>query len=422
MTCFSTGYLKDMVREGRGTRWVTSVLDGPTTLLAPTALGQPLCRTHRTHSWADGRGALEEDTFTQCLELLLSTKPKLEDQDHDPDGACTPCVGCNRRLIRSCDEKLVPCAQGPGNGQPNNAGRGALVTSSVPAECPDLAPPMAVKGEGYTPYRQKESSRDDRVVEVGRDIWRSPCPTPLLKQTHIEHIAQDNISRVLEGCYKISPEPSLLQAEQPQLAQPVFIGEVFHFSDHFCGPPLDPLQQVRVLLMLGAPELNAVLQAGSHESGVEGQNHLPQPAGHACHAVQDMICLPGCERTLSAHVQLFIHQYPQVFLHRAALNPFIPQPVFVLGIAPTHVQDLALGLLEPHEVHMCPPLQLVQVPLGGIPSFQLVDCTTQLDVISKCAEGALNPTVHVTNKDVKQRQSQYRPLRNATYHWCPLGH
>ena len=217
-------------------------------------------------SRADGRGVLEEAAFAERPELLLSTKPKLEDQDHDPAGACTPCVyarrspgqnalglslwllkssqvrgmsqslsditgvpgathhwpssqegrcpkkgkpalqdvwylltalqaGFNLGLIRSCDEKLVPCAQGPGNGQPNNAGGGALVTSSVPTERPDLAPPMAVKGEGNIPCRQRESPSDDRVVEVGRDIWRSPCPTPLLKQAHLEHVAQDNMRR-----------------------------------------------------------------------------------------------------------------------------------------------------------------------------------------------------------------------------------
>ena len=44
----------------------------------------------------------------------------------------------------------------------------------------------------------------------------------------------------LEG-NKVSLEPSFLQAEQPQLSQPFFTGEVFQPSDHFCGPPLDPL-------------------------------------------------------------------------------------------------------------------------------------------------------------------------------------
>ncbi|KAK4832903.1 hypothetical protein QYF61_026546 [Mycteria americana] len=107
---------------------------------------------------------------------------------------------------------------------------------------------------------------------------------------------------------------------------------------------------------------------------------------------------------------------------RAALNPFSAQPVFVLGIVPTHVQDLALGPVELHEVHTCPPLKPVKVPLDGIPSLQRVDSTTQLGDVGKLAEGALNPTVHVTDKDVKQRQSQYQPLRNTTHHWYPLGH
>jgi len=91
-----------------------------------------------------------------------------------------------------------------------------------------------------------------------------------------------------------------------------------------------------------------------------------------------------------AHVQLFIPQYSQVLLSRAALNPFIPQPLLILGVAPTHVQDLALGLVEPHEVHTGPFLKFVQVPLDGIPSFWCVNCTTQLGVICKVAEGALD--------------------------------
>jgi len=41
--------------------------------------------------------------------------------------------------------------------------------------------------------------------------------------------------RVLEGCYKICQQPSLLLAEQPQLSQSFLTAEVFHPSDHFCG-------------------------------------------------------------------------------------------------------------------------------------------------------------------------------------------
>ncbi|KAK4810535.1 hypothetical protein QYF61_004498 [Mycteria americana] len=106
---------------------------------------------------------------------------------------------------------------------------------------------------------------------------------------------------------------------------------------------------------------------GSHESGVEGQNHLPQPAGHTSfYAAQDTVGFLGCKHTFPAHVQFFIHQYPQVLLCRTILNPFTPQPVLILGIAPNHVQALALGLVELHEVHMGLLLKPVKVPLDGI--------------------------------------------------------
>jgi len=98
--------------------------------------------------------------------------------------------------------------------------------------------------------------------------------------------------------------------------------------------------------MLRAPELDAGLQTVSHQIGLNGQNHLPRPAGHAVFdAAQDTAGLLVCECTLSAEVQLFIHQYPQVLL-RAALNPFIRQPVSIVGIAPTVVQYPALALLN----------------------------------------------------------------------------
>ncbi|PKU38867.1 phospholipase a1 member hypothetical protein [Limosa lapponica baueri] len=72
--------------------------------------------------------------------------------------------------------------------------------------------------------------------------------------------------QVLKGCYKVSTEPSLLQAEQPQLSQPVLIGEVLQPSDHFCGPPVDLLQNVHVLPVLRPPELDAVLQMRKRRS------------------------------------------------------------------------------------------------------------------------------------------------------------
>ncbi|KAK4816309.1 hypothetical protein QYF61_014607 [Mycteria americana] len=76
----------------------------------------------------------------------------------------------------------------------------------------------------------------------------------------------------------------------------------------------------------------------------------------------------------------------------------IPSSPSLLGVAPTQVQDLALGLVEPHEVHMGPVLKLVQISLEGILSLRRVNCTIQLGVICKLAEGALDPTVSVKMK------------------------
>jgi len=120
-------------------------------------------------------------------------------------------------------------------------------------------------------------------------------------------LAERSALDVLKGCYKVSPQPSLLQTEQPQLSQPVLVGEVFQPSDHFCGLSLDPFQQVHVFPVLKAPELDAGLQVGSHQiRAEEGQNRLPQPAGHpAFDAAQDATGLLGCKCTFLAHVLAF---------------------------------------------------------------------------------------------------------------------
>lgn len=55
-------------------------------------------------------------------------------------------------------------------------------------------------------------------------------------------------------------------AEELQLSPPGLIGEVLQPFGHLHGPSLDPFQQFDVLLVTGAPELDPLLQVGSHES------------------------------------------------------------------------------------------------------------------------------------------------------------
>ena len=86
---------------------------------------------------------------------------------------------------------------------------------------------------------------------------------------------------------------------------------------------LDSFQQVHALVILGDLELNAIFQMGSHKSRVEGNNHLPQLAGHASYnTAQDMVDFLGCKHTLMTQVEFFIIQQPQVLIPEAAFSPF----------------------------------------------------------------------------------------------------
>ena len=112
--------------------------------------------------------------------------------------------------------------------------------------------------------------------------------------------------------------------------------EAFHPLDRFCGPLLDALQQLRVCPALRTPHLDAVLQVTSHQHRAEGQDHLPQPPGHASFdAAQDMVGLLGCEGTSLAYVQLLSTCTTRSFL--AVLYSHNHQLVLVVGVAVTQV-------------------------------------------------------------------------------------
>lgn len=49
------------------------------------------------------------------------------------------------------------------------------------------------------------------------------------------------------------------------------------------------------------------------------------------------------------------------------------------------------------------------------PPFSTFDCTTQLGVIARLAEGALDPTVHVTDEGAKQHWAQHGLPKNTSH-------
>ena len=104
-----------------------------------------------------------------------------------------------------------------------------------------------------------------------------PFPLVLAKQSPKESVPFFLTAplQVLKGCYQVSLEPSLLQAERSQLSQPILIVGVFHPLAYFCDPSLDLLQQICVSPVLRTPHLDSELQVRSHQCRAEGQDDLP---------------------------------------------------------------------------------------------------------------------------------------------------
>ncbi|KAK4826416.1 hypothetical protein QYF61_008949 [Mycteria americana] len=168
-------------------------------------------------------------------------------------------------------------------------------------------------------------------------------------------------------------------------------------------PSLDTLQPLNVSLVVGGPKLNTIFEVRPHQCQVQGHDHFPSPAGHAIFDTsQDAIGLLGHLGTLLAHIQPSVNQHLQVLLCQAAFQPLFPKPVALHGVAVAQVQDPALSLVEPHTTDLGPSIQPVQI-----------NTPTQLGVICKLTEGALDPFVQIIDKDIKQDWPQHRALGNT---------
>ncbi|KAK4817239.1 hypothetical protein QYF61_005261 [Mycteria americana] len=250
----------------------------------------------------------------------------------------------------------------------------------------------------------------------------SSCPiTCYLGEETDPHLSTTSFQAVVESD-KVSPQPPFLQAEQPQLPQPLPISLVLQTLPQLRCPSLDTLQPLNVSLGVGDPTLNTAFEVRPHLCPVQGHDHCPSPAGHAIpDTSQDAIGFLGRLGTLLAHIQLAVNQHPQVLLCLAAFQPLFPKPVALHGVAVAQVQDLAFGLVEPHTTDLGPSIQPVQVPLQSLPTLQQINTPAQLGVICKLTEGALDPLVQIIDKDIKQDWPQHRALGNTACDRPPTG-
>ncbi|KAK4828289.1 hypothetical protein QYF61_024954 [Mycteria americana] len=138
----------------------------------------------------------------------------------------------------------------------------------------------------------------------------------------------------------------------------------FQTLHQLCCPSLHTLQHLNVSLVVRGPKLNTVFEVQPHQCQVQGHDHFPSPAGHTIFDTsQDAIGFLGHLGTLLAHIQPAVNQHSQVLLCQAAFQPLFPKPAVLHGVAVAQVQDLALGLVEPHTTGPSPLIQPVQVPL-----------------------------------------------------------
>ncbi|KAK4817679.1 hypothetical protein QYF61_024908 [Mycteria americana] len=212
------------------------------------------------------------------------------------------------------------------------------------------------------------------------------------------------------------------RAKQPQVPQPLLIRLVLQTLHQLRCPSLDTLQHLNVSLVVGGPKLNTAFEVRPHQCRVQGHDHFPSPAGHTIFDTsQDAIGFLGHLGTLLAHIQAAVNQHPQVLLCQAAFQPLFPKPVALHGVAVAQVQDLALGLVKPHTIDLGPSIQPVQVPLQSLPTLKQINTPTQLGVICKLTEGALDPFVQIIDKDIKQNWPQHRALGNTACDRPPTG-
>ncbi|KAK4811395.1 hypothetical protein QYF61_003394 [Mycteria americana] len=116
---------------------------------------------------------------------------------------------------------------------------------------------------------------------------------------------------------EVSPQPPFLQAEQPQVPQPLPISLVLQTLPQLRCPSLDTLQPLNVSLGVRGPTLNTAFEVRPHQCRVQGHDHCPHPAGHTIpDTSQDAIGFLGHLGTLLAHIQAAVDQHPQVLQER----------------------------------------------------------------------------------------------------------
>ena len=92
-----------------------------------------------------------------------------------------------------------------------------------------------------------------------------------------------------------------------------------------------------------------------------------------------------------------------------------------MGFFVTEMWDSALVLVKAHTIGLSLAMQPIQVPLKGLSTPRQIDTFSQLGVICKLIEGALNALIQATNEYIEQNRPQYHSLGSTTHDPSPTG-
>ena len=137
-----------------------------------------------------------------------------------------------------------------------------------------------------------------------------------------------------------------MQAEQAQLPQPLFIGEVVQPSEHLRGLLRTHSNSFTSSLCWEGPGLHAALHLGPHESRAEADNPLPALWNSSVDTAQGTAGLPGHKRTLLACASFSSTRTPKTFSAGLLSRISSPSLYSYLGLSQPKCRSLHLALLN----------------------------------------------------------------------------
>lgn len=157
---------------------------------------------------------------------------------------------------------------------------------------------------------------------------------------------------------------------------------MLHPSDHLQGPLLDPTP-TGLCLCPGNSVLNAVLQWDLTRS--EQRGTIISLVLAILLLVQDTVGFLSCRHNLPAHVQHLIRQQSEALLLRVSLSKDHPAHICTWDCTYPCAR-LCIWPCWTACCFMVPSQKSVKVPLDGISSFQYINYTTHLGIVSKLVE------------------------------------